>query len=259
MAVDATGPTSTPDNIPTYNTANDIPSGKGLNAIVAAIQAALSLRINKPSGGAAGDVPVWNGSAFVWPSGSRDGTKFLRDDGSWANAANSLDKTGTPVTVGPSSTTLASVYSFTVPSNTLTAHGVLRLRMNGKFFQNTGGIANFRAQILWGTTVVIDDDFSVANDSTNGRAFRLEVDVSNLGATNSQEVQARAMLVTSAVAAAGAGLGNFDSNVNGGFMRSATDPAKDTTASQVLEVKLAPLTSHASMSITKLHAILDVA
>lgn len=65
MAVDATGPTTTPDNIPTYNTANDIPSGKGLNAIVAAIQAALSLRINKPSSPSTGQALIWDGSAWA--------------------------------------------------------------------------------------------------------------------------------------------------------------------------------------------------
>lgn len=69
MATDATGVASSPDNIPTYNTAADAPSGKGLNAIVAAIQAALSAL--RPS------------SIIGYPA---DATKYLRGDGTWATA-----------------------------------------------------------------------------------------------------------------------------------------------------------------------------
>lgn len=46
MATDATGTPTSPDNIPTYNTAGDPPSGKGFNAAMAAIQTALSKRLN---------------------------------------------------------------------------------------------------------------------------------------------------------------------------------------------------------------------
>lgn len=38
------------------------------------------------AGIAVGSVPVWNGTTWVKPSGTPDGTKFLRDDGSWGGA-----------------------------------------------------------------------------------------------------------------------------------------------------------------------------
>lgn len=44
MATDATGTPTSPDSIPTYNTAVDKPSGNGFNAAMAAIQTALSAR-----------------------------------------------------------------------------------------------------------------------------------------------------------------------------------------------------------------------
>lgn len=65
MATDATGTPTSPDNIPTFLTSADAPSGKGFNAAMTAIQTALSARVNKPSGIASGEVPVWNGSSWV--------------------------------------------------------------------------------------------------------------------------------------------------------------------------------------------------
>lgn len=56
MATDATGTPSSPDGIPTYNTAVDSPSGKGFNAMVAAVQAALSARIGKTLVTTTGDI-----------------------------------------------------------------------------------------------------------------------------------------------------------------------------------------------------------
>lgn len=44
MATDATGTPTSPDSLPTYNTATDKPSGNGFNAAMAQIQAALNLR-----------------------------------------------------------------------------------------------------------------------------------------------------------------------------------------------------------------------
>lgn len=70
MATDATGTVTSPDSIPTYNTAADAPSGKGLNNIVAAVQSALSSRVGKPSGIVSGEVPVWNGTTWVRSNGT---------------------------------------------------------------------------------------------------------------------------------------------------------------------------------------------
>lgn len=63
MAVDATG-TPSPLGIPKYNTGADAPSGKGLNAIVDALDTLLTARITKPSGPAAKEALVWNGTAW---------------------------------------------------------------------------------------------------------------------------------------------------------------------------------------------------
>lgn len=85
MATDATG-TPTSLLIPKFNVSVDAPSGLGSNAQMDAIDAILvkTPRSDAITGIAVGSVPVWDGSGWVKPSGTPDGTKFLRDDGSWA-------------------------------------------------------------------------------------------------------------------------------------------------------------------------------
>lgn len=111
MATDATGTPTSPDSIPTYNTAVDAPSGDGFNAAMAAIQTALSARTSKPSGIASGEVPVWNGSAWVRSSvtnvgatslgsGTPDATKYLRGDATWQTLGVWASYTPTWTTTG---------------------------------------------------------------------------------------------------------------------------------------------------------------
>jgi len=101
LATDATGTPTSPDNIPTFNVDVDAPSGLGSNAQMAAIQAALSARINTPAGIVTGEIPVWNGSTWVRssalgmaPSGisgyPSDPLKVLKGDGSWTKRGMAL-------------------------------------------------------------------------------------------------------------------------------------------------------------------------
>lgn len=86
MATDATGAPTTALGIPKYNTAADIPSGKGFNAAMEYIDDLIEARGAPP--GASG-VKVWNNTTKTWdtPAGA-DGTKFLRDDGTFAATAS---------------------------------------------------------------------------------------------------------------------------------------------------------------------------
>ena len=80
MAQDATG-TPTAKGIPKFNTAVDAPSGKGFNAAMDAIDGLLDDYISSPAGIAPGEVPVWNGSAFVRSSVTRISTVRPQDLG----------------------------------------------------------------------------------------------------------------------------------------------------------------------------------
>lgn len=64
---DLTG-TPTTLGIGTFNVDADAPSGLGFNQAMGQIDALLQARVSKPAGIAIGEVPVWNGSAFVRPT-----------------------------------------------------------------------------------------------------------------------------------------------------------------------------------------------
>lgn len=103
MATDATG-TPTSLGIPKLDTANDAPSGLGINAMMDAIDALIAANPTKPAGIVSGEVPVWNGTTWVRSSVTRINTvrpqdlgqdsattgQVLKWDGSkWAPAAGS--------------------------------------------------------------------------------------------------------------------------------------------------------------------------
>lgn len=186
MAVDATGTVTSPDSIPTYNTAADNPSGKGLNNIVAAIQTALSARVNKPSGVATGDVPVWNGTTWVVPGGSRTGAKFLRDDGTWQLPAGVT--TYRKNTVKAVNTTVAATDllngEITVAANVLGSSGVLRLTAWGDRLDNVGA-STPRLQLIFGGTTFIDTNAGNGGVATAARfGWKLVAEIQNVDTTH---------------------------------------------------------------------------
>lgn len=94
MATDATGTPTSPDSIPKYDVDADAPSGLGFNAAMDAIQTAFNNHVDKPSSIASGEVPVWNGSAWVrstttnigltsMGSGTPAAGKYLDGTGAW--------------------------------------------------------------------------------------------------------------------------------------------------------------------------------
>lgn len=66
MATDATGTPTTSLGIPKYNTAADIPSGKGFNAAMDFIDDLLEARVTKPASMADNEVPVWDAATSAW-------------------------------------------------------------------------------------------------------------------------------------------------------------------------------------------------
>lgn len=192
MATDATGTPTSPDNIPKFNVGVDAPTGNGSNAQMDAIQTALNSRVSKPTGVSAGDVPVWNGSGWVVPSGTRTGTKFLRDDGSWATSPATMNyRKVTSKTVNTTTAATDLLNSeISVAAGVLGTTGGFRLTAWGDWLNNTGStVAGPRMQILLGGTMLLDTNASpTATTSTNRAPWRLTVEVLNAGSASAQTV-----------------------------------------------------------------------
>lgn len=149
MATDATGsPTSL--GIPKFNTTADSPSGLGGNAQMDAINALLVARdaatvtqdatiaanaaasvaadaaqdaviATKATKPASSGVKVWNNGTGVWDAvtGTPDGTKFLRDDGSWQALASTTVGTEVAYTQVTSALGLSTTITDFIDSGTV--------------------------------------------------------------------------------------------------------------------------------------------
>ena len=148
MATDATGTPTTNFNIPKIDPTNDAPSGLGMNAMMDSID---GLFTQSPMSGsiagiAVGSVPVWDGSEWVKPGGTPDGTKFLRDDGQWADPGGAMqliaesaptDDLSTAITLSSIPTTFTHLrVVFTAKSKTAATSDTLYMRFNGDSTSN---------------------------------------------------------------------------------------------------------------------------
>src|SRR6184192_3464289 len=97
MSANATGTPTTNRSIPKFNTPSDPPNGRGVNEMMDALDTLMADNgtfIQKPAGIASGEVPVWNGAAWVRPTATpiaiaglagypADSIKALFGDGTW--------------------------------------------------------------------------------------------------------------------------------------------------------------------------------
>lgn len=101
MAVGATGTPTVNFSIPRYATGADAPNGSGFNSAMDFIDNLLkeAPMSSKITGLVDGDAVVWDTTTGTWVrvTGTKDGTKFLRDDGTWAAAVPAAFSTYVPV------------------------------------------------------------------------------------------------------------------------------------------------------------------
>ena len=270
MAVDATGTPTSPDSLPTYNTAVDAPSGKGLNNIVAAIQAALtSSYARKPVGVQTNDVPIWNGTGWSRPSGTPDVSKVLRGDGTWSGAAAYRFA---PTFVQNTTAGIDLLGGFTIPANALSSTtGHLRLTALGNYQNQTAGAVNaYRFGLGFGGATPIDSNTSpVTVHATSAGIFpwRFTATIMNNNATNSQYIVAELMMTALTAnqagwsPAAGSGVTMADENqgaytfVKGQYYAAA---AKDMTVGQALNLYIVLPVASTNCTITLTGATVEV-
>jgi hypothetical protein len=262
MAVDATGTPTSPDNIPTYNTAVDAPSGKGFNAAMALIQTALSTRVNAPAGIVSGEVPVWNGAAWV-----RSSVTPVNGNNVSNVSKAPYRKNTAKVVVNTTTETDLLNGEITVGANAVGVNGVLRLTAVGDLINNTGGtVATPRFKLKLGATTILDSGaFATIWASQNFRfPWRLDVFIQNLGAANSQWSDFRLNGAFSTISNNAAGVttgegmmqtlaADFDFKVG-----MSGPSAVDTTAAQVLALTVILPTANALEDVTLKNALVEI-
>jgi len=258
LAIDATGTPTSPDNIPTYNTSVDNPSGKGLNNIVAAIQTALSNRLklfSAPS--VTGQIPVWDNSLGRWvPTSVASGPTIYR-------------KTTAKVVNTTVATTDLLNGEITVAANIMGATGSLRLTAFGDWVNNSGGsINNPRFALLLGGTTIFDTGASVlSGTSATRQPWRIDVVITNT-ATGAQVCTFK---LASAIATGGAA-GSFALTTGEGIIYQTTaasslalmsaegynTSAVDTTAARALVLNVTNASASANAETKLSSALVEV-
>ncbi|HXU02242.1 MAG TPA: hypothetical protein VN903_14855 [Polyangia bacterium] len=202
---------------------------------------------------------AWNGSAWV-PS----------------SLAAITVKTGFNVDINNTTTetdlltgTTGSGY-LVIPGNSLVALGGIRLIMGGDYLNNTGSNRTIRLKVRVGTAVGSPSftTYSTLWDSgvsdtiasnANRRAWKLELDLQALNATNSQNINGEFEM--SATNAATVGLGSLLAPTSAAIIApfTGTATAVDYTVDTGIVVSLIHSFASASASMRLLHARLEVA
>lgn len=267
MATDATALPTTPNSIPRFNTPVDSPSGDGFNAAMDQIQAALDTKLEDPGGKVANEILAWGGAAWasvaaslsshfdaVHPRAFPPGT-----NGQWqwtasgAPAWTSLKPIpNNPVQNRDSATTISgttsetTLYTFSVPGNTLGLNQALRLTIIGEADDAVAG-AIYTLRVKYGGTTHVGDLKSGQGD-TNPRQFVIEIWLCAAGATNKQFIACRTH----------DGTDDSEFNVDKGHFLMCSNGliTVDSTSAQTLAVTLQP--SNAAYTYVLKTAILEL-
>lgn len=84
------------------------------------------------------------------------------------------------------STTTTSIYSVLIPANYMGTDGTVRTRLMGEYWHSAGATATLTLRIGLSTTTMFQDASAALAVSANSRPVWIDVNLRNLGATNSQ-------------------------------------------------------------------------
>lgn len=176
----------------------------------------------------------------------------------WSDAPLSvLNHTGTILNIA-STAAETTLYTFSIPANTLGANGSLVLELGGDYQNTSGSNRDLTLRVKFGGTTLFSDIRSGLTSTAALAAWKLTLTLQNLNATNAQHLNGRWSL--SGRAAATTGLGDIDAadTFAGTIASEGTDPTIDTTSAQTLEVSVQHSASSAAVAIRRKTATLMV-
>lgn len=156
---------------------NAVTTAKIIDAAVtyAKIQdvSAASKILGRGAAGGAGDV-----EEITVGSGLAMAGTTLSADGGILDVVSQLDINNTAAET--------SIYSFSVPANTIPAIGYLRASIIGDILNSTGGSRTIQIKVKYGATTLYDGVTTGLGTTAARHPFVIEVTLGNLGVTNSQ-------------------------------------------------------------------------
>ena len=156
---------------------------------------------------------------------------------------------------------LTSVYSFTVPGGRMGTDRVLRLRMIGDYFNNSGFARDFRIQISLGGTVLYDETSpSIIAAISRPRAAVLDFYLVNRNLATSQIGGGQFTMGAALSATDGiSGLADYGTELRIGAELETIVAAVDTTVDQLLDVSIEHPFASLALSFNKRMAFTDIA
>lgn len=145
-----------------------------------------------------------------------------------------------------------TVYTFSVPANTLSTNRTLRLHMSGSQLNNSGVTRTLTIRIKYGATTLYDS--SGMSLSTNG--FRRAIEATlNLTAANATGAQRSDCILNISGTDAVAGAGKL---VVGDFQANHITVAEDSTTALTLEITAQHQVADANISFIIENAMLEL-
>lgn len=277
MATDATG-TPTSLGIPKYDPDNDAPSGLGFNAAMDAIDTLIAANPNKPAGIVSGEAVIYNGTTWVRSTttnlglssiaqgGATSGQVLTWNGSSWAPSTISaypqtLERVTAALDIN-TTVTETDVYSYSVAGNAMGTDKGLRLTLFGDYLHNNGAGDTVTWRVKFGGTTIFQDTENFnAEANANRQPWRLDLNLVNAGATNSQFLNVLYTRDKASQAAPTTGIGNatFNAYIAGGnLFANSTAAAIDTTTSQTLAISAQWSASSANNSLRRRYAVLEL-
>jgi hypothetical protein len=155
-------------------------------------------------------------------------------------------QTGNPLASFASSIAENTLWTYTLPANTLGTDGHLHCQWYGDLTNNTGGAVTYVFRSYWGGVHTTWTSASVSSNASPYPWF-VDQDIYATGATNTNAYYAHEQIMNTA-GAAGASAG-FTNNVGSGYSAAA----QDTTSTQIIKLTIAMGTSSSS-AITEIYA-----
>lgn len=175
----------------------------------------------------------------------------------WNTAVAVYDRNNTEIDV-VNTVTETTVYSKSITAGHMSTDRTLRLELSGDYLNNSGATRDVRIRVKFGGTVIWNDDATFVV-SANRRRWRIEVNITNLDAANSQDLDG--LFFASSATAPTNGIGEIDeapatTGKKVEVFGQSADPAIDTSVAVTLAVTAENNAANASLSFRKKKAIL---